>query len=61
MPNGKAAGQRCVQLDHDNRCQLFGKAERPRVCVSFKASVEMCGDNYNQAIANLQLLELMTR
>ena len=25
MPQGKPAGVRCVQLDADERCRLFGK------------------------------------
>ncbi|PAS17689.1 hypothetical protein CGT75_04930, partial [Vibrio cholerae] len=28
MPNGKPAGVRCVQLNEDNLCQLFGRPER---------------------------------
>ncbi|MBP8171893.1 MAG: YkgJ family cysteine cluster protein, partial [Pseudomonas sp.] len=29
MPNGKPAGQRCVQLSAANLCLLFGRPERP--------------------------------
>lgn len=43
MPNGKPAGIRCVQLDDDNRCMIFGDPRRPAVCGSLRASVEMCG------------------
>ena len=35
MPNGKPAGVRCVQLDDDNLCKLFGTPQRPAVCGDF--------------------------
>src|ERR1035437_518821 len=34
MPMGKPAGVRCVQLDDENRFQIFGSSERPAVCGS---------------------------
>jgi len=34
MPNAKPAGARCVQLDADNACAIFGRPERPAVCAS---------------------------
>ena len=43
MPGGKPAGVRCAQLTDDNRCKLFGRPERPLVCVSLRPSAEMCG------------------
>ena len=61
MPNGKPAGVRCVQLDAELRCLLFGHADRPAVCGSLKASPEMCGENREHAIAFLQRLEEQTR
>ncbi|KPJ95215.1 MAG: hypothetical protein AMJ53_03260 [Gammaproteobacteria bacterium SG8_11] len=60
MPNGKAAGMRCVQLTSDNQCLLFGKSNRPAVCIQFKASVELCGVNFDQAFRNLAELEEIT-
>ena len=44
MPNGKPAGVRCIQLDDENRCMIFGKPERPAFCGSLQPSIEMCGD-----------------
>ena len=32
MPNGKPAGVRCVNLDDDLRCKIFGRPERPLIC-----------------------------
>ena len=61
MPDGKPAGVRCVQLDAQQRCLLFGKPERPAVCLSLKPAPAMCGENREQALQSLGLLELQTR
>jgi Fe-S-cluster containining protein len=61
MPAGKAAGVRCVQLDDDFRCRIFGKPERPRVCSAFQAEVQFCGETREQALVLMQELELITR
>ena len=57
MPKGKPAGVRCVQLTADNQCQLFGKSERPLVCIQFNATLELCGTHFDQALRNLIDLE----
>lgn len=61
MPNGKRAGERCVQLTEDNTCMLFGHPKRPRVCVSLKPSHEMCGDDDTHAFSYLRTLEELTK
>lgn len=61
MPEGKPPGVRCVQLTDDNRCRLFGLPERPQVCVNLRPMPEMCGENSEEAIAYLTLLEQLTR
>ena len=61
MPRGKPAGVRCVQLDADNRCRIFGSPERPAVCGGLQPSAEMCGNSQAQAIAWIAQLELLTR
>jgi hypothetical protein len=61
MPLGKPAGVRCVQLTHDNLCPLFGRPERPAVCVNLKPSLEMCGRTAAEAYATLAALEEATR
>lgn len=61
MPFGKAKGQRCVQLSPDNKCLIFGHPDRPKVCLSFSASVETCGDSNSQAFLNLEKLEILTQ
>jgi Fe-S-cluster containining protein len=60
MPAGKAAGQRCSQLDEMNRCLLFGQPERPAVCLNLMPSVAMCGDDREQALLMLSDLEVAT-
>ena len=57
MPQGKPAGVRCVQLDAENRCRIFGKPERPAFCGGLKASAEMCGNTRDDALAWLRVLE----
>lgn len=60
MPNGKPAGVRCVQLDDDNRCRVFGKPERPAFCGGLQPSEEMCGTNREYAMVWLAALERAT-
>lgn len=61
MPNGKPAGVRCAQLTEDNRCLLFGRAERPAVCAAFMATPDVCGSYDEQAFALLTALERDSR
>lgn len=60
MPNGKPAGERCVQLGADNLCKIFGLPERPRVCGDFQAEPQFCGDNREQALQLISWLEAAT-
>lgn len=60
MPHGKPAGVRCVQLDEANRCQLFGRPERPAFCGGLQASLEMCGSSSVHAVRWLAALERAT-
>ena len=59
-PHGKPAGVRCVQLDDEDRCRIFGRPERPAVCGSLQASKIMCGDNREQAMRWLNWMECET-
>ena len=56
----KPAGVRCVQLDEQDRCKLFGLAERPTVCVSLRPDEDMCGDSREQAMRWLGATEAST-
>jgi Fe-S-cluster containining protein len=60
MLHGKKAGERCVQLTIDYKCKLFGKPDRPKVCLSISPSDEMCGDDSTYAINWLTKLEKIT-
>jgi Fe-S-cluster containining protein len=60
MPMGKPAGVRCIQLDSDNKCKLFGKPDRPEVCRSLTAHVEMCGHSNAEALVILTVMEKET-
>ncbi len=60
MPDGKPAGMRCVQLDQENRCRIFGQPSRPAVCASLKPEPEMCGSTREHALRYLRELEQLT-
>jgi hypothetical protein len=60
MPDGKPAGVRCIQLDTENRCMIFGSPERPAVCSSLKPEPEMCGESASEALHWLNVLEVAT-
>ncbi|MCH8501632.1 MAG: YkgJ family cysteine cluster protein [Aliidiomarina sp.] len=60
MPNGKPANTRCVQLDDNNLCRLFGLPERPKVCVDFTAQAYVCGTHRDEALILLLDLEQAT-
>jgi len=60
MPDGKPAGVRCVQLDDDNRCKIFGRPERPKVCSDFQAELEFCGTTRDEALLRMRELETLT-
>lgn len=61
MPEGKPAGVKCIQLDNNYRCRIFGKPERPAVCQSLRPSSEMCGAGRLEAIQYLDILEGLTK
>jgi hypothetical protein len=60
MPLGKPAGVRCIQLDSANLCALFGKPERPAICVRLRPEAAMCGTNRHEAMRLLAALEIAT-
>ena len=61
MPGGKPAGVRCVQLNENNRCLLFGDHRRPSVCTGLRPGPEMCGSSTAEAMVYLADLERRTR
>jgi len=60
MPGGKPAGVRCVQLDENNLCRLFGQPERPAVCGQFQAEESVCGKDSAEALKIITELERIT-
>lgn len=61
MPNGKPANTRCVQLDSNNLCKIFGDPTRPQVCADFTAQDYVCGASREAALILLASLEDATR
>jgi len=61
MPQGKPAGVPCIQLDAQQRCQIFGRPDRPAVCGQLQPSPEMCRDSREAALQGLAELEALTR
>ena len=60
LARGKAAGVRCVQLTHDNRCAIFADPRRPSVCATLRASLEMCGANEDVAATRVHAMQFLT-
>ena len=60
MPAGKPAGVHCIQLDEHYRCKIFHSSLRPEVCDRFLPDVAVCGDNREQALQLITLLEQAT-
>lgn len=61
MPQGKPAGVRCVQLSEDNRCRIFGQADRPACCAGLQPAMDMCGESRFDALRWLAQLDEATR
>ena len=60
MPNGKAAGIRCVNLDDKNLCLIHEKENFPDVCRKFTFDPEFCGETNEEAYKNFGILEIQT-
>lgn len=57
MPDGKPANIRCIHLTENMLCNLWGKIDRPKVCIEFKADEEFCGNSFEEAAKNYRALE----
>lgn len=57
MPNGKPAGVRCIHLTGDLRCGIYNSPDRPQVCDRFQADPAVCGENREEALSLLSMLE----
>lgn len=61
MPEGKPAGVRCVQLSAANLCMIFGRPDRPEVCVRLRPEPAMCGNSRAEAISRIAVMETQTQ
>ena len=61
MAGGKPAGVRCVNLDANNQCRLWGSAEYPETCRGFRAEAWLCGDSQADAMSRIEDHEQATR
>ena len=61
MPKGKPAGTRCVNLDDNNLCRLYGRPERPAFCLGYQPDPTVCGGGFQEAMAHIAILEESTR
>lgn len=61
MPTGKPANIPCVQLTSDFKCKIFNLSERPSVCAEYSPNIEYCGENRDEAMTILRLLENQTK
>ncbi|MCK9255290.1 MAG: YkgJ family cysteine cluster protein [Bacteroidales bacterium] len=57
MPNGKPAMIRCIHLNENMLCDLWGKAERPKVCENYSPNPEFCGNSFEEAVRILNSLQ----
>jgi hypothetical protein len=57
-PKGKPAGQACVNLGSDLKCQVYEL--RPAVCRAFNHCTDTCGSSHEQALTLIGELERLT-
>ena len=61
MPQGKKAGERCVNLDPRSLlCGLWGTDAYPDVCRRFAPEEDVCGTTRDEALGLITILELQT-
>ena len=61
MPEGKPAGERCVNLDPETYlCRIWGTEEYPEVCRVFQAAYEFCGSSREEAFERIAEIEKAT-
>ena len=60
LPEGKPPGLRCINLDENLLCRVWGTDDYPEVCRAFTPTLEMCGENREHAMAYLKELERLT-
>jgi uncharacterized protein len=58
MPDGKPAGERCINLRDDLTCNIYDM--RPKACREFTPSLEFCGRSQSEAMQNIAEIERLT-
>lgn len=61
MPQGKKAGEHCINLDPITvRCQIWGTDQYPVFCQGFQPEEAFCGNSREEAEQILTFLEAET-
>jgi len=60
MLGPKPAGVRCIHLKWDRTCALWGTDKMPKICKSFQADTEICGNCYPEAVQLIRQWEKLT-
>ena len=61
MPDGKPGGVRCVNLDENNRCRIWGQPDYPAACRNFTPTPEFCGSSNEEAMRQIAAFEKATQ
>ena len=62
MLGGKPAGVICANLAPNSyQCKIWEQENYPKVCQEFKACDDVCGDNREEALKLITILELTTQ
>ena len=61
MPHGKKAGERCINLNAEGRCAVWGTSSYPDVCRGFRPDPDVCGADAAQALALIAAMEAATK
>lgn len=61
MEKGKPPFTRCIQLDDEGLCKIFGHPSRPLVCERIKPEPLWCGSTNDEAFALITELEYLTQ
>lgn len=57
MPDGKPAGKPCIHLTAEYTCGIYDHPDRPEVCDLFNADPAVCGEDREEALTLLSMLE----
>ena len=60
MPGGKPGGVRCVNLDENNICTIWGTPDYPDVCRNFMPSADFCGRSNDEAMRLIAVFDKET-